>query len=242
MYAIVRQGNGKFYTSTVFGYFYDVKSSDAYQRHLERWRSAYYIVWNEAKTHLTKVLALQPNTKYLIPQILITDTSKDNWMEDAETTMGCVNFLSRAIADELCASHEMPAEILEQCMQLENEFSYDPCPEVRTEKDIENLNQAVGGFHDAFIRSCKLNDDGTLHVCFDGTWGCTVELWFWDDVSYCAESRDPDELDPYWYSSSIFFHDGYIVLVDEADMTAEQLDDSYCWFKAKHMKYRIIPD
>ncbi len=242
MYAIVRQGNGKFYTSTVFGYFYDVTSSDAYQRNLERWYSAYYVVWNEAKTHLVKVFALQPDIQYLIPQILITDTSKNNWTKDAGTNMGCVNFLSRAIADELCVSHAMPPEIFEQCMRLENGFSYDPCPEIRTEKDIENLIQVSGGFHDAWIQSCTRQDDGMLYIHFDGTWGCEIDVWFWDDVSYCTKCRDPDEWDPYWYASSVFFRDGYIYLVDEADMSTEPIDDNYCWFRAKHMKYRVIPD
>ena len=73
MYAIIRQGNGKYYTSTVFGYFHDIKSTDDYQRYLERIHSPYYIVWNEAKTNLTKVFAMQSNTKYLIPQVLIVE-------------------------------------------------------------------------------------------------------------------------------------------------------------------------
>ncbi len=242
MYAIVRQGNAKYYTSTVFAYFHDVRSSDDYQRYLEQIHSPYYIVWNEDKTHLVKVFAMQPNTKYLIPQILIVDANTDNWIEDTETGMGRVSFLSRELADKLSVSHKMPPEIFEKCMLLEKSFSYDPCPEVKTEKDIENLECASGGFHDAYIRSCILQDNGMLHVRFGGIWGCEIDVWFWDDVSYCIESRDPALFDPNWYSSSVFFHNGYIYLVDESDMTAEEIDDNYCWFKAKHMKYRIIPD
>ena len=242
MYAIVRQGNGKYYTSTVFGYFHDVKSADDYQRYLERIHSPYYIVWNEKKTHLVKVFAMQPNTKYLIPQILIVDANKDNWIEDSETNMGCANFISREIADRLCDTHEMPPDIFEKCLLLENSVCYTPCPEVKTEKDIENLDWVSGGFHDARIQSCKILDDGSLHVHFDGTWGCEIDVWFWDDVSYCIESRNPDLWDPYWCASSVFFDNGYIYLIDESDMTAEQINDNYCWFKAKHMKYRVIPD
>lgn len=241
MYAIVRQGNGRYYTSTVFGYFHDIKSSDDYQRYLERIHSTYYIVWNEEKTHLEKVFAMQPNTKYLIPQILIVDADKENWIYDNETNMGCVNFLSRESADRFVASHEIPADIFEKCTRLENSFSYDPCPEVKTEKDIKNFDWVSGGFHDARIQSCALQDDGMLHVHFDGTWGCEIDVWFWGDVSYCTDSRDPDLWDPYWSSSSVFFQNGYIYLVDESDMSAEQINDNYCWFRAKHMKYQIIP-
>lgn len=242
MYAIVRQGNGKYYTSTVFGYFHDVKSTDDYQRYLEKIHSSYYVVWNEEKTHLVKVFAMEPNTKYLIPQILIVDANKDDWIEDCETNMGCVNFFSREIADRLCESHEMPSDFFEKCLLLENSFSYHPCPEVKTTKDIENLEQVSGGFHDAFIQSCQFLDDGTLHVHFAGTWGCEIDVWFWGDVTYSIPSQNPDLLDPYWYSSSIFFENGYLYLVNESDMTAEKINDDYCWFKAKHMKYCILPN
>ena len=242
MYAIVRQGNGKYYTSTVFGHFRDIKSTADYQRYLESIYSPYYIVWNEEKTHLVKVFAMQPNTKYLIPQILIVDADTDNWDLDKETGMGCVRFLTRDIADRLSESHEMPPAILDQCLFLEHAFSYDPCPEVKTEKDIENLDWVSGGFHDARIQSCVMQSDGVLHVHFDGTWGCEIDVWFWGDVSYCIESRNPELWDPYWSSSSVFFENGYIYLVDEVDTTAEQINDNYCWFKARHMKYRVIPD
>lgn len=242
MYAIVRQGARKYYTSTVFGYFHDVKSEDDCQRYLERIHSPYYVVWNEEKTSLVKVYAMQPNTKYLIPQVLIVDADKEHWIEDNETSMGCVNFLTREIADKLVDSQELPRDIFEKCQHLEQSISYDPCPEIKTEKDIENLDLVSGGFHDARIQSCTMQDDGVLHVHFDGTWGCEIDVWFWGNVSYCTDSRNSDLWDPYWSSSSVFFHDGYIYLVDESDMSAEQINNNYCWFKAKHMKYRIIPD
>ena len=100
------------------------------------------------------------------------------------------------------------------------------------------LNEGVHRDHG----SGRDEDDGVLHVHFDGTWGCEIDVWFWGDVSYCIESRNPDLWDPYWSTSSIFFENGYIYLVDESDMSAEQINASYCWFKAKHMKYQVIPD
>lgn len=242
MYAIVRQGNKKYYTSTVFGYFHDIKSEDDYQRYLERIHSPYYIVWNEKKTHFVKLFAMQPNMKYLIPQILIVDTNKDNWIEDDVTNMGCVNFFTREIADRLCDTQEIPPDIFEKCFLLEKSVCYNPYPEVKTEKDITDLDSVSGGFHDARIQSLSFLDDGTLHIHFDGTWGCEIDVWFWDDVSYCVESRNPDLWDPYWSESSIFFENRYIYLVDESDMTAENINDHYCWFKAKHMKYHVVPD
>lgn len=43
MHAIIRQGNGQYYISAVFGYYSDVKLEDDYQRYLERIRTPYYI-------------------------------------------------------------------------------------------------------------------------------------------------------------------------------------------------------
>ena len=84
--------------------------------------------------------------------------------------------------------------------------------------------------------------DGSLYVKFDGTWGCKVEVWFWGEVEDDISSRDPDECDPYWYGSTVIIWDDFVYFVDEEDMTVDQISDGYCWFKARHMKYRIIPD
>lgn len=56
MHAIIRQGNGKYYISSVFGYYSDVKSEDDYQRYLERIHSTYYVVFNEEKTKIDKMV------------------------------------------------------------------------------------------------------------------------------------------------------------------------------------------
>lgn len=242
MYAIIRQGGGKYYLSTVFGYFHDARVEDDYQRYLERIHSPYFVVWNEEKTHLVKVFEMQPNTKYLIPQVLIVDTDTDSWIEDSATGMGCINFLTREIADRLCDTQEMPPDIFEQCICLEQSVRYDPCPEVKAEADIINLASVSGGFHDAYIRSLELSDDGALHVHFAGTWGCEIDVWFWGDVSYHVQKEDPQLDDPFWYDSSVFFENGYIYLVDETNMTSEKIDDNYHWFKARHMKYRVTPN
>ena len=114
MHAIVRQGNGKFYVSPVFGYYRDVKSEDDYQRYLERIHTSYYVVWDEAGEHLVKWFAMQPNTKYLIPQILITESNQDDWNVD-ENGVGGVPFLPREMADQIIESGIFPDGIYEKC-------------------------------------------------------------------------------------------------------------------------------
>ena len=65
MYAIIREGDGKFYTSMVFGYYKSSDDSD--------YKNRFWVVLNKAKTALVKQHVLQQNTKYLIPMVLITD-------------------------------------------------------------------------------------------------------------------------------------------------------------------------
>ena len=71
--------------------------------------------------------------------------------------------------------------------------------------------------------------------------GCQVEIWFWDDLEYCSESRDPECCDPYWSCSTLIMKNGYVYFVDDM-IEVEQITDEYCWFKARHMKYHVIPD
>lgn len=35
---------------------------------------------------------------------------------------------------------------------------------------------------------------------------------------------------------------GFIYFVDEDDTTVDEIGEGYCYFKAWHMKYRIIPN
>ena len=62
------------------------------------------------------------------------------------------------------------------------------------------------------------------------------------DVEYDISSRNPEKCSPYWYGSTVILQDEFVYFVDEEDMIVDQISDGYCWFKARYMKYRIIPD
>ena len=154
MHAIVRQGDGKYYVSPVFGYYKDVKSKDDYQRYLESIHTPYYVVWDEAGEHLIKWFAMQPNTKYLIPQILIIESGQEGWIED-EDGVGGVDFLPREVADQIIDSGLFPDGVFEKCKAVGAGYEYKPEQEILTQKDIENLEWASGGFHDACIQATR---------------------------------------------------------------------------------------
>lgn len=241
MHAIVRQGDGKYYISAVFGYYRDVTATGDYERYLEEIHKPYWIVWNSEKKRLIRWLSMVPNTEYSIPQILIVDSEQNNWNVD-ENGVGCVDFLSRELLDSILDEKIQPDEILNKCRAMDKGYSYDEIQEIKTKQDIVNLEWVSGGFHDARIAKEELLNDGTLYLRFDGTWGCEIEVWFSGELEYDTSSRDPEYYNPYWYGSTVILHDGFVYFVDNEDMTVDQITKEYCYFKARHMKYRIIPD
>lgn len=240
MHALIRQGNGKFYVSAVFGYYKDVTAEDSYQRYLEEIHKPYWIVWDKDKRRLIRWLDMVPNTKYLIPQILIIDSEQDNWEID-EQGVGCVDFLSRELLDSFLDEEKQPEDILNKCRKMDADYIYIDTPEIKTQKDIEDLEWHQD-IHDAYIVKEKLQEDGTLYLRFDGTWSCEIEVWFWGDLEYDLSIRKPEEDDPYWFGSTVILQDGFVYFIDEYDMTVDEITEGYCYFKARHMKYRMIPD
>ena len=186
-------------------------------------------------------MAYKPNTEYIIPQILVVDADRENWNLDDEGE-GCVDFLSKELLDSFLDKEQQPEDILEKCRLMDAGYIYEEIQEIKDQKDIENFGWASGGFHDAHIIKEELQKDGTLYLKFDGTWGCEVELWFWGDLEYDTSSRNPELYNPYWFGSTLLIEDGFIYFVDETDMTVENIGKDYCYFKARNMKYRIIPD
>ena len=241
MHAIIRQDDGKYYVSAVFGYYRDVTATEDYKRYIESIHKPYWIVWDSEKKRLIRWLSMVPDTKYIIPQILIVDSERNNWNLDEEE-VGCVDFLSRELLDSFLDDEIQPEEILSKCRAMDAGYVYNEITEVKNQQDIEDLNWVSGGFHDARIAKEKLQNDGTLYLRFDGTWGCEIEVWFSGDLEYDTSSRAPEECDPYWYGSTVILHNGFVYFVDEEDMTVDKITSGYCYFKARHMKYKFIPD
>lgn len=241
VHALIRKGDGQYYISTVFGYYQDVHSEDDYQRYLERMHSPYYVVWDEMHRKLVKCFALQPNTIYIHPLVLIVDTDESGWILDEEGCGGLA-FLPRILADHLIEEGNLPVEIYRKCLEADGDYVYEEYREIQTEKDIEDFRAATRGFHDAWIIEEKLQEDGKLYLLFDGVWGCNVEIWFWGDLEYDTSSRHQENSDPFWFYSTLLIQDGFIYFVDDEEMTVDEITEEYCYFKARHMMYHLIPD
>lgn len=239
MHVIVRCGQGRYYISTVFGYYCEATAADDLQQYRERIYNSYYLVLNKEKNKLIKQYIFNKNNKYLDPSVLIIENDRSNWIADDEG-QGCVEFLSGVQQEGI--EDDLQENILNMCIQMDSEYQYNEYPEIFCQKDIDNLMVVSGGFHDAYIEKNRLQDDGSLYVLFDGTWGCKIEMWFSDEVSYCIDSRDPDEYDPYWLGSTMMIEDGFLYFVDDEEVKVAEITDNYCWFKSKKLKYHVIPN
>lgn len=227
MHALVREGNEKYYISPVSGYI-----GGKYQ---------HYYVWNKDRSRIFKLPAYKTSGGYLTRKIIIVDSDQSDWKKD-ENGVGSVDFLTLDLLEDMACMNDQSEDILDKCRNMDEGYEYEERPEIRTERNAEDLMWAAGCFHDAFIKNEKIQEDGKLYVLFDGVWGCKIEMWFWGDLEYDTSSRNPDEYDPYWFDSTILLEDGFIYFGDDEDMTIDKFGKGYCYFKARHMQYHIIPD
>ena len=240
MYALICQGEGKYYVSAVFGYYTDINAATEYERYLQSCKRC-FIIWDAEKKRLIRWPEMVQHTKFLIKQLLVVDADKSNWHEDGKGGE-FIGFLNRKLLDSLLDAETQPEDVLEKCRALDVGYVYEECREIRSETDITDLMCASGGFHDAYIEEEELQDDGTLHLLFDGTWGCKIEVWLWGDLEYDTSYRDSDDYDHIWFGSTVIRQNGFIYFIADEDMTVENIYPGECFFKARHMKYRIIPD
>lgn len=232
MHAIIRLKNGGYYLSAVFGYFNDKTNSSTY--------NDYCIVFNKEKTTLIKKKIFNPRRgKYLEKMVLIYDCDRTGWIIN-DNGYGCVEFLSEKGSPNLVEINNLPEHLINQCHELDFKVELRDSISIKSKKDIDNLMILSGCFHDAVIDKITESDD-MIKVLFSGIWGCSIELVFSGDVIYSVESRDPEDYDPYWYGASIIMGKDYLILVDDEDVNEHDLD-GFCWFKAKHISYSVIPD
>ena len=238
MYAIVLSEDGKCYGSTVFGFFCDVplcgKSAGdwKFRHHL------YYLVLDPDKKRLVRQYLLDKKSGKADPTLIITDVEDSDWVYDDEGFLGCAKMLSQF--DGKSPETDIPQEVLEQCIAADAAYNYEEYPEVRTQRDVENLLSATMHFHDGGIDRSALGGDGTLYVSFADTWCCTVELWFSQIASFHIGTENGN----CWCAGvRILLEDGYVHFMSNncGEDTYGGDDWEYCHFKAKGLKYHITP-
>lgn len=130
--------------------------------------------------------------------------------------------------------------MLKRCIEEDAAYTYKEVVDVESDTDLKNLDCAAGGFHDAYVEKAEKNGD-SVYVLFGGVWGCEVEMFFDGDADFCIDARSGEHDDPYWFDSTLFRDGEYIYLADAEKLKPGDITNNYCWFRGKHLKYRIIP-
>ena len=228
MYAIIRNKDGTFYKSLVFGCFIEKYSGYNYY---------FYIVFDEKKRNLIKKYVFDKKSKYLDPQVLIVDCDVSYWNVDKDL-VGQVKLFDENLLEKI-ENNSIKTEELSKCKELDEKYIYEEFQELKDEQDIKNLNFVSGNFHDAYVSKVE-HENGYLSVLFKGVWGCSIEFHFSEAVS--INLHEEEIYDSYWSESNMYFDNGYFCLIDEENKIIDRESNGYRWFMAKKAKYRVIPN
>lgn len=233
MHAIIRLGQGKFYTSAIFGRYQDANGE-------------YYIVYDQTKTKLVKIHSINPDLldRSLASRVIIFDDSNIGWKFEMgqKRHFGGLSFLPKNEALNLVKAGRMPglpSTISTECQLADNAVKLPKWFYVTSEREAERLKIISDGFHDAFVSECqKHTKTGDIRVLFAGLPGYRLELIFSGDA-YC-HLHDPEEDEPWWFDSKIEYSNGYAYLIDSAEANISQIFNwSTDCFRAQKLAYRI---
>ena len=237
MHAIIRLGNGQYYTSAVFGRYPDESSSD--NRDL-------LIVFNQAKDRLIALPELEfTKDGFISRKVIIFDTHDSSWRYSyGKRHYGGVAYLSKKDCLSLIEKFDKGLKntpIPEKCFTDDQAIKLERWNRIRTDYDIKNLLSIANSFHDGYVAECQRDrKTGNIRVLFQGTWGTDVELIFQGEAS--CHLHDPNEYEPWWYDCTLARHRSKLYLIDSSEANPEDFEtwDTDC-FCAKEIYYHVIP-
>lgn len=233
MHKIIRKGNGEFYVSVVFaeysGYSAGMPEMDG------------YIVFNEEKTKLV----FQPMWDLSNPpyrDLLVLDYK--NYREDW-SYIDLYNEVDLFDEDEFQDELEYildngfkSEKFYKRCLELDAEVEYKEWNEIKTEQDIKDLLKLAVGFQDSTVDEVEELEDGSLLVSISSLWEFNMEIIFSNDVSYNKNALgDYNDMG----DTELLYEDGYYCLVNDFYSNMSEIEDYNIWFKAKEMKFKVIP-
>lgn len=236
MHAIIRLGNGRFYTSAIFG---------RYKGEGDNYNTDIFVVFNQTKEKLIAIPQISYGQDNIIhTNLIIFDTHDISWkFSYGARRYGFVSFLNKEKAFQIIKTGRFPSgtDIESRCRKEDESLVYKKWNKIRTTADIKNLMQATGGFHDAYVTECKKdNQTGDIFVKFSGIWGTDLEMVFQGDAQ--CHLHDPEESEPWWFDCKFQKFQGKYYLFDSAEASAVDFNnwntDCFC---AKEVFYHIIP-
>jgi len=240
MHAIIRLENGRYYTSAVFGRFYDESSSE---------NTDLLVVFNQAKDSLIALPELQfTEDGFISRKVIIYDTHDNSWrysnIRGTTRHYGCVAYLNREKCFDLVRMAQKGIKntgIPEQCYKDDQATPLKKWTQVRTDYDIKNLLSISNNFQDAYVAECQRDKkNGNIRVLFKACWGTDVELVFQKEAS--CHLHNPEEYEPWWYDCKLMRYRNKYYLFDSSNADAKDIDtwdsDYFC---AKELYFHILP-
>ena len=104
-----------------------------------------------------------------------------------------------------------------------------PCEKDDTDT-VFAVKEAIKRGFDDFLLICAVGArlDHTL---------CNVSILLYHD----SLGKKGKIIDPYWFGATLKKENGYFYLIDEENMDVNEISEDYCWFKARSVRYRLIP-
>lgn len=229
MYAVVGDVPGLIYTSVVFGRYKEIVNGK---------EKIYYIVLNSSKSKLIKKYEFERECEGIYSYVHEMEWDISDW-HLIDDKYGQIDFFDSNLP-ELVIKDMVPEELFEKCLEVNENYDYKKWKEIRTDEDIYELDEFCCNFHDACLANIAIesySDSITATICGIGDF--TVEICFHDFACCNTGKTCPTD---YWFSSSMYFKDGYICFINEEDCEITPENDCYTWFRGKKAKYRILPN
>ena len=172
MYALIRKGNGEYYTSSVFAYFHTtgVKWGCGHR---------YWVVLNEEKTKLVN----QPVSKGkdIAALVLAVDSDPSDWDLSDDACQYVVGLPGMKLY-EMIESDSVPEDILQSCIETDRRASYDEYHYERIRKNLDAVRVPFG----IYFKPSRMNCKQQTSMCMECPSFCTTK----DDIpEYEAEIK-----------------------------------------------------
>ena len=220
MIALIRTENG-FYCSTIFAYYVNGYDSSV-------------IAFNENNSRLINVLCNNTTLfKGIRRDVFFADDGKDGWIDNGKWSGFSFIVNDKNLLKNIKKGDNIPADILDKCMELQTDKTFTGWNKIETDKDIEMLMNISLNFHDGVIDSIEVHGNDT-YVKFN-CWSCTVTLKFSNTIENgISENRGNN----YILEADMQFEDGKINWCADS-ICFDEKDEQDCYFIAESAQFKI---
>ncbi len=231
MIAKIKRKNGV-YSSVVFGILVKGWASKA-------------IIMDEDNTALKIVDYWRTSKKgYIERNVFEIDSDKDGWIKKDD--FEGYDLIYQRLKRRLLKTTIKADDILDKCREMQSKITDSEWHNVRTEKDIKDLDALALNFHDGAVKKIDGNKDKTV-IEID-VWSCKIVFELEGDVKtnlYVGCGCDTRE-DGYFdeiFASDMFFENGCFYWVNaEGVKSSEEIckHDDNRYFRAKNVRWKVV--